>query len=195
MTFITLWMLGFFIFHHNIKQSWNEIKQNPSLQEKTDAIVVLTGGSERIRTAFHLLKNEYSDRLFISGVNDKVTLPELFALHKISKEDFFKMTRKVEAGFAAKNTIENAKEIASWINKNNDIKTVRVITSNYHIDRAMIEINNQLADITFIAHPVIPINVRIDKWWKFSSSRNLIIAEYNKLIAAFLRIYLEKLVN
>jgi uncharacterized SAM-binding protein YcdF (DUF218 family) len=191
---LALWLGGLALFHHDISKDWRQITvKNPDISEKTDAIVTLTGGSERIRTSLHMIKEGYSDILFISGVNNQVKLAELFAVHGISKEDFFSMVNKVELGFEAKNTIENAAEVEDWIKRNSKIKSIRLVTSNYHLRRSVLEINSKLPNIKIIPHPVIPINVRVDKWWKFDSSRGLIISEYNKLIAAYFRIYLEKL--
>lgn len=191
---LIIWAIGFAFFHHSISQNWEEIKiNNPELSEKTDAIVVLTGGSERIRTALHLIQSNYSDKLFISGVNQQVKLPELLSLYGVSRDDFFKLIKKIDIGFEAKNTIENATEIKNWVKAHREIKSLRLVTSNYHIKRAMLEVKNRLPNLKIIPHPVIPINVRIDKWWKFSSSRNLLLSEYNKLLAAYFRIYLEKI--
>lgn len=192
---MTIWAIGFSVYYYDIDQNWERIKiKNPKISQKTDAIVVLTGGSERIRNAIHLLNQEYGRLLFISGVNKKVKLPELFAIHDVSKEDFFKLINKVEVGFEAKNTLENAIEISQWVEKNKDVKSLRLVTSNYHIRRAMLEVRSKIPqNIEIIPHPVIPINVRIDKWWQFSGTRDLLIKEYNKLIASYFRIYFEKL--
>ena len=49
---IIIWGLGFYYYIDNIKQSWNEIEETtPKFKEKTDAIIVLTGGSERLSMA------------------------------------------------------------------------------------------------------------------------------------------------
>ena len=190
------WIGGFFIYLNSIDSSWKEINENhPELEEKTDAIIVLTGGSERIRNAFHLIKKDYAKKLFISGVNKEVKLPELFVIHGLNKDDFFQMLGKVELGFSAENTIENAVEVKDWLAKYPDIKTIRLITSNYHIDRAVNEVASLSPEIKIIAHPVLPVNVRIDKWYKFSGTRNLLISEYNKLIASYFRIFIEKFKN
>jgi len=158
--FLISWVLGFFIYLNNIDKNWNEIQSNHSdLEVKTDAIIVLTGGSERIRNALHLMKKDYASKLFISGVNKKVKLPELFVIHGVEKKDFFKLLTKIELGFSASNTIENAIEVKEWLGKNSNVKTIRLITSNYHIDRAKNEIKNLSPDIKIITHPVLPVNV------------------------------------
>jgi len=194
---IICWLAGFFIYLSSIDKSWNQIVKNHSnIEEKTDAIIVLTGGSERIRNALHLMKKDYAQKLFISGVNKKVKLPELFAIHKVEREDFFKLLTRIELGFEAHNTIQNALEIKGWLEKNPQYKSIRVVTSNYHITRAKNEIENVLNDdVKIISHPVLPVNVRFDKWWKYSGTRNLLITEYNKLIASYFRIFLENLSN
>ena len=64
---ILFWIGGFIIFDAYIRQSKNNT-------EKTDAIVVLTGGKNRITEAFKLFNDDMSIFLIISGVYDKVSI-------------------------------------------------------------------------------------------------------------------------
>lgn len=63
LTVILLWVSGFFYFVYTLP-----IHSSDSVQEKTDAIVVWTGGGCRVATGLELLAHGLSDRLFISGV-------------------------------------------------------------------------------------------------------------------------------
>jgi uncharacterized SAM-binding protein YcdF (DUF218 family) len=185
------WSAGLVIFSKNIDQNITEIiEDSPEFTSKTDAIVVLTGGSERIKHALYLLEKGYAQKLFISGVHKEVKLYELLYLHGYNVNEIKILRNKIELGYSASDTIENAEEIADWVNKNN-IKSIRLVTSNYHIKRAMLEIQDKLPDIKIIAHGVIPLNIRIDRWWDFAPSRKLIISEYNKYILANVRVLLD----
>ncbi len=188
---IISWAIGFLLFVQNIDQTRAEILADNPVPGKTDAIVVLTGGSERLKHALFLLKLGYADKLFISGVNREVKLGELLYLHSYTdQQQEFK--DRIELGYTAIDTIQNADEIRAWVIKNN-INSIRLVTSNYHIKRAMLETQHKMPDIKIIPYGVVPLNIRIDKWWEFSSTRALLLSEYNKYLAANLRIFLEKL--
>lgn len=188
-----IWGIGIYNFQKDINIDFGEMMLNtPSFTEKTGAIIVLTGGSERMRHALYMLDKGAADKLFISGVNKDVKKHEIFALHKYSAAKFFKLQNKVFLGYAATDTIENAEEIKNWVVKNK-IKSFRLVTSNYHIKRAQIEIAHLLPDVKIIPHQVLPINVRFDSWWRFENSRRLIVVEYNKYLLAKIRIFLEDL--
>ena len=185
------WAGGFIVFVDDISQTRDDIiRANPEINERTDAIVVLTGGSERIRYAINLLNIGFADKLFISGVNREVKLSELLYYNGYKGQT--QLSNRIELGYSAFDTIQNADEIAYWVRSNN-IKSIRLVTSNYHIKRAMLEIQHRLPDIKIIPHSVLPINIRIDRWWEFKSTRDLLISEYNKYLLANIRIFVEDL--
>jgi uncharacterized SAM-binding protein YcdF (DUF218 family) len=88
-------------------------------QSETEAIVVLTGGRERLKTGFSLLCADRAKIIFISGVNPEETLKSL-----LKTVDLPAMTCPIDRehlvsstylGYTAKNTKENAAEIAAWV--------------------------------------------------------------------------------
>ena len=87
---ITFWVIGFIVF---VSVAIG-MKYRPL--EKADAIVVLTGGSDRIKEAIHLLQEGYAERLFISGVDKNVTGYHLL------KEVASEWQEKIELGYQAK---------------------------------------------------------------------------------------------
>jgi uncharacterized SAM-binding protein YcdF (DUF218 family) len=191
---IVSWGGGFLLFVKNIDQTRAEIiSDTPEFSSQTDSIVVLTGGSERVKHALFLLNLGYAEKLFISGVNKEVKLGELLYLHGYyNKQAQKRLSDKIELGYSAVDTIQNAEEIAGWANKNG-MKSIRLVTSNYHIKRALLELQHTLPDTKIIPHGVVPLNIRIDRWWKFPSTRTLLFSEYNKYLAANLRIFLENI--
>ena len=91
---------------------------------------------------------------------------------------------KIDIGHNAFNTEGNAKETSAWV-KQNDIKSIRLVTSNYHINRSIIEFYKQDPNLTIVAHPVYSEKIE-KKWWTSWQTFSLISKEYNK----FLYIYL-----
>ena len=141
------------------------------MNEVTDAIIVLTGATNRIDEGIKLLSEEKSEKLFISGVNK-----EIDDIRKITTFEG-NIPCCVELGYKAENTSENATETHEWILDKN-IKTIRLVTSNYHMMRSMLEFRKTLPDIKIIPHPVVPKDFAAWKkeFWPITFS------EYNKTI-------------
>lgn len=169
-----LWFGGFLYFCHQINHYPKDEKT------KTDAIVVLTGGRNRIREALRLLEAGLSDRLLISGVEKNISLKE------ISLEQHLEIPNKGDVQLENKstNTVENAKESIEWIRKNN-VSSVRLVTSNYHTPRSLEEFYSQNPNLKIIPHPVYSNFVR-KRWWRSFRSFYLIASEYNKFLYVFL---------
>ncbi len=149
----------------------------------TDAIVVLTGGSQRLVTGLKLLGQGRSHRLFVSGVNRDVELSELLAA---SGQDAASPPCCITLGHAADDTIGNAIETAQWAVAN-DVHSVRLVTAAYHMPRSLMELRRQMPDVVFVPNPVYPAGFSRGDWWRHGSSRSLIIGEYHKYIGAWLR--------
>jgi len=152
----------------------------------TDAIVVLTGGGLRLERGFQLLIEHRSSRIFISGVEDNVTLMSL--LHNKEYRGLAEQipaTAIIELGHKARSTIGNAEETAAWL-ANGHIKTIRLVTGNYHIPRSVYEIGQASPDVTIIAEPVFPKHFENNEWWQWESSIKLVISEYHKYIASII---------
>ncbi len=139
---------------------------------KTDAVIVLTGGNLRIGTGLELYANGMAPQLFISGVHNLVKDEEIKSMWNGSQN---LPECCIIMGRDATTTIGNAQEVYKWI-KTNDIKTIRLVTSAYHMPRAMLEFTSAFEDlqVEIITHPVK------DKSTKRYFS--LIFNEYNKII-------------
>jgi uncharacterized SAM-binding protein YcdF (DUF218 family) len=146
---------------------------------KTDAIIVLTGGDKRVNEGLDLLAEGSGKQLLISGVNGKVKTEELIALWDGNKE---KIRCCVTLGYSASNTASNATETQNWI-KNKNVKSIRLVTSNYHMARSLLMFKKQMPHIEIYKHPVTPGG--FEPWgrqfWKLTFS------EYNKWLATWLR--------
>ena len=115
---ILFWIGGFIIFDAHIKNITIDTKN-------TDAIVVLTGGRNRIAEAFKLYNNNMAEFLIISGVDNNVTLDQLQKQNKIVLN---KENAHIILGKEATNTYQNAVEVSEAIRRHN-IHSVRLVTS------------------------------------------------------------------
>lgn len=150
---------------------------------RTDAIVVLTGGAERIKTGLDLLAAGDAERLLITGVHREVTVAEILRLAPGVPES---LSQRIDLGYEANNTSGNAAEAARWI-KAHGYRSLRLVTSNYHLPRSMLEFRRVLPDVEIAANPVFPASVSNGAWWRHPASFALVAGEYTKYLVAVLR--------
>jgi uncharacterized SAM-binding protein YcdF (DUF218 family) len=151
-----------------------------------DAIVVLTGGSERVAHGVDLLDRGIADQLFVSGVHPGISVADLPALQGRTPDT---LPCCITLGYDAGDTAGNAVETASWISEH-DIATLRLVTSNYHMPRSLIEFRRLMPDLEIIADPVDPSPVRLDEWYRWPGTAGLLFREYNKSLVALGRSWL-----
>jgi uncharacterized SAM-binding protein YcdF (DUF218 family) len=154
---------------------------------RADAIVVLTGGSERVREGLDLLARNLGAVLFISGVPAPVTTDDLWRALNIAPAP--QLAERVVLGHAAADTLGNAEETAAWA-KANGIASLRLVTAAYHMRRALLEFRHLMPDIALIPHPVYPPHVKHEAWWRFPGTAGLLAREYSKYLVALLRLEL-----
>lgn len=156
----------------------------PTLADRPlDAIVVLTGGTNRISTGFELLEQKQAGKLFISGVYRGVEVSELLKSWRSPDQD---MSCCITLGYEAANTRENAREVAAWIETSN-IRSLYLVTSNYHMLRALSELREIAPGVDIRPYPVSPSRADLDAWWRSQDATELIVREYIKYLAAVLR--------
>jgi uncharacterized SAM-binding protein YcdF (DUF218 family) len=149
----------------------------------TDAIVVLTGGSQRLNSGLELLAAGKAKKLFVSGVHQGVELAELLRVQH-HPEDW--ITCCITLGHAADNTLGNALETAAWM-KQEKFRSLRLVTAGYHMRRSLLEFRRAMPEIQIIAHPVFPEQVKQAYWWAWPGTAALIVGEYHKYVGAVLR--------
>lgn len=144
----------------------------PAGAEKTDGIVVLTGGEGRVARGFELIERGAADRLLISGVASEVRPQELAARYDVPMAT---IRCCVDLGRAATDTRTNGQEIAEWVQRRR-LRSIRVVTNDWHMPRARKEIGWRLGSTTRI----VPDAVHSDRTFK------QLFLEYNKyLISPF----------
>lgn len=153
------------------------------LESRTDAIVVLTGGSLRLETGFRLLSQDMAEKLFVSGVEKGVPFDDLLAVSALTPED---LECCVTLGYMADDTGSNAVESAAWI-RSNQLRSIRLVTAGYHMPRSLLEFRRILPGLEIVPHPVFPDRVMIEDWWRRPGTASLIIAEFNKYLLSAAR--------
>ncbi|WP_332304744.1 YdcF family protein [Rhizobium sp. GR12] len=147
---------------------------------KGDAIIVLTGGYQRIEQAVGLLRDGVGKRLLISGVNPATTRSQIRKMTQGSSDMF---SCCVDMGYKAIDTIGNANEAASWI-RDHGYSAIIVVTNNYHMHRSLHELRNASPQTEFIAYPVISADLARTNWFAEPDVVRTMLYEYMKFVIA-----------
>jgi uncharacterized SAM-binding protein YcdF (DUF218 family) len=154
-----------------------------------DGIVVLTGGSSRVSDAMELLADGYGKRLLISGVHPTNAASDISR----SLPDNQSLLRCcVDLDRSAVNTRSNAAETRRWA-RERGFKSLIVVTSNYHMPRAIVELSHAMPEIQLIPFAVVGDKWREEPWWTSGGTLRLLLSEYAKYIAAEMRVRLAEL--
>lgn len=161
---VLAYALGFVVFALTLPE--------PAGHSKTDAVLVPTGGAGRIARGLEVLRDGDAKRMFVSGVDPEVTSAEFAREFKVRARE---MRCCVTLGYLAVDTRSNAGEAAQWF-ASNDIRTVRLVTTDWHMRRAAAELGYSLPDgVTVIEDAVASV-----------PDLGQLFLEYNKLLAALL---------
>jgi uncharacterized SAM-binding protein YcdF (DUF218 family) len=153
-----------------------------ALSGKADGIVVLTGGASRIEDAIDLLARGRGQRLLISGVNRMTSEREIARLRPEHERI---IACCVDLDRNAVNTITNATETRRWVMERG-FRSLIVVTSSYHMPRAMAELSHQLPNTRLIKFPVVSDQLKAG--WAHGPTLRLLFTEYVKYVAAVARI-------
>lgn len=157
---VIAWALGFAIFMMSLGA--------PLGARKTDAIVVLTGGTGRIDRGIALMRERSAKRMLVSGVGADVKPRELAARYPGSGALF---RCCIDLGHEAVDTRSNAEETALWV-RQHGFRTVRLVTSDWHMPRARIELRHALGgDIELVGDGV-----------RTSPKMQTLLREYHKFL-------------
>ena len=182
---LVLLITGFIIFANGIDRELREPQQS------ADGIAVLTGGVSRIDQAIKLLADGKAKRVLITGVNRTTTREELKNLASQGDQYF---TCCVDIDKDARNTIDNATETSAWVALHH-YGSIIVVTSNYHMPRALAELARVIPGVTLIPYPVVDNNVHLDPWWDYPGTTKLLLSEYLKYLPALARLGATNLVR
>jgi uncharacterized SAM-binding protein YcdF (DUF218 family) len=153
---------------------------------RADGIVVLTGGSSRVSDAMELLAGGYGKRLLISGVHPTNAASDI---SRSLSDNQSLLSCCVDLDRSAVNTRSNAAETRRWAHERG-FKSLIVVTSNYHMPRAIVELSHAMPDIRLIPFVVVGDKWRDEPWWSSGATLRLVLSEYVKYVAAELRVRL-----
>jgi uncharacterized SAM-binding protein YcdF (DUF218 family) len=171
---VVAYVLGFFWFATLLP---TEVADS---EQRTDAIVVLTGGSA-----------EKAGKLFVSGVYHGVDVRQLLDLSQHSPED---LSCCIVLGYEADNTRGNAIETAVWM-KQQGYRSLRLVTATYHMPRSLLELGRVMPEMEIVPHPVFTETFKREDWWLWPGSSTLLVTEYTKYLVALARGPLDPLLN
>ena len=182
---LVMLIIGFIVFANSVDRERHE----PTYA--ADGIAVLTGGVARIDEAMKLLAKGKAKRVFITGVNRVTTKEELKRLASEGDQYF---ACCVDIDKEARNTIDNATETARWVALHR-YGSIVVVTSNYHMPRALAELERAMPGVILIPYPVVDNNVHVDRWWNYPGTTRLLLSEYLKYLPALGRLGATNLVR
>jgi uncharacterized SAM-binding protein YcdF (DUF218 family) len=185
--FLVALTAGFFVFAHRVS-----VMPAGSLQA-ADGIVVLTGDEDRISEAIQLLAKGRAERLLISGVNKATRAPQIISLNKAGRSEAFLFNCCVDLDKRSLNTEENAFEATAWA-KSRGYRSLIVVTSTYHMPRALIELRQTMPEAELVPYPVKSPRLATD-WWNDPGTTWVLCKEYLKFVTASTRYAANMLVN
>lgn len=164
-------IVGFWNFAESVRQPAEDPPQ-------AQAIVALTGSSERLRIGVQLLEARKGERLFISGVNRIVTDDELLGdALKVDPQ----LTRRIDLGRSAEDTLGNASETAAWARENRYTEII-LVTDDYHMPRSYTELSLALPEATIHRYPVRTRWTDPQLWRNDATALGRLGAEYVKYL-------------
>jgi len=152
----------------------------------TDAIVVLTGGAERVAGGLALLEAGKARMLFVSGVHRGVDLADLLRQSHPLLPPPSCGGRCIALGHAADDTVGNAAETAAWM-RAGGFGSLRLVTAAYHMPRSLLEFHRAMPGLSIVPHPVFPDAFKQDQWWRWPGTIHLLALEYSKYLVAMVR--------
>lgn len=162
------WGLGFAIFMLTLAQPADDALT-------TDAIVVPTGGAGRIVRGLRLIEAGRAKRMLVSGVATGLRKADLIAANGHAAA----ITCCVDLGREAVDTRSNAEETARWVREHR-YRSVRLVTSDWHMARARMELGAALDRDVAIVRDGVRAEQRLGP----------LVNEYNKLILRRIALWL-----
>jgi uncharacterized SAM-binding protein YcdF (DUF218 family) len=144
--------------------------------QKSDAVVVLTGGRGRLSPALKLFTETDSKWFLIAGVGEKISLNSIFSSNELNNVD----PEKIILEKYSRSTYQNAIH-ARDILLEKGVRSVILVTSTYHIKRALLIFRSIFPEnVYIIPYAVESDNFLSENWWKTAKGLKLAILEYLK---------------
>ncbi len=167
---------GFVVFVNTLK------RQETQFGRHVDAVIALTGGADRIADALSILAEGRARRLLITGVHPNTT--EASLIRHSGNKDLFACC--VDIDRQALNTLGNAREASRWA-REKGARSLMLVTSSYHMPRALIELRRFSPGAIIVPSPVISESGHPANWRRDPALARLLLIEYVKYLRARLR--------
>lgn len=173
-----IWFSGLLAFAARVQQS-----TPPSAPRPAQGVVALTGANSggRLTAAMGLLEDGYGRRMLVSGVDRKATREDIRHVSRAVRRLY---DCCVDLGFTAADTVGNARETLAWAQAMR-YRGIIVVTADYHMPRAMLELNAVLRGAGISAQTyAVPTKALKDRnWWRNPGAARLMVVEYCKYLA------------
>lgn len=141
---------------------------------KADAIVVLAGGKGRVDEGVRLYRERKAAYLFLIGVDPSVRKSDFYRPQPGEPSPDGVILEKI-----SRNTLENA-IFGRDIIMRQEVQSILLITSRYHMKRAAILFRNALPkELAIYPYPVDTRNLK-EAWWNHGGSFRLLFTEFYK---------------
>ena len=178
LSLILLWVAGFIAFS---AYALGLKPENP--EASTEAIVVLTGGPGRIEEGLELFSLNRAPKLFITGVHNDTSLDDILGKWHGKRA---LPACCITLGHQANSTTQNAQETYEWLSSNG-YQTIRLVTGNYHMPRAHMELSHMLRGVKIYSHPIKQDDLNQNHHLLF----NLLFSEYHKTLYRWTALFFE----
>ncbi|QUD86919.1 YdcF family protein [Phenylobacterium montanum] len=176
---VLMWTVGLATFAQRVDRS-----TPPNDPPRADGVVALTGASDaRIAEAMRLLEDGKAQRMLISGVNPSASRADIRGVARATRRYY---DCCVDLGFQATNTVGNARETARWARQHRFASLI-VVTSDFHMPRAMLELKGALPEARLTPYPVRTTELDAHHWWRSETGARRMIVEYDKYLAILFR--------
>ena len=166
---------GFYVFARKVASYRADSSQ------AADAVVVLTGGEDRIGAGANLVAAKQGQRMLVSGVNPMHASPVELARRINVNEAVFRCC--VDLGYGALDTIGNADEARRWV-EHWGFHSLIIVTSSYHMPRSLTEFTRAMPGVVLYPYPVGTRHFRLSTWWQHLPTARLLVSEYVKYLVA-----------
>jgi uncharacterized SAM-binding protein YcdF (DUF218 family) len=152
----------------------------------TDGIVVATGGQARIEEGLRLLSEGRASQMLVTGVGKGISHTSLKRTLRLTTAQIRALECCVDLDAAARDTIGNARSAALWADANT-LKSLRLVTANYHLPRAQNEFQRAFPETSLHVFAVLPPDLKLDTWYRHWPSAKLLVREYGKYLVSLIR--------
>lgn len=142
--------------------------------KKSDAVIVLSPGTERIEEGVRLWKEGYADELILSRANTGT----------------FTEQQAIQLGVPQENVIAEEEAYSTYTNaiyteellKERDIKSAIIVTNDYHMRRTKFIFEKIYCDSNIsLSYATVPSRYQFTAWWDDEESKRMLWKEYVKL--------------